>query len=240
MKNSGQLIDKFLLGQLKGAALQAFQKQLELDPALAQEVAQRKSVLGVVDAFGDIEMQKRIGRIHAEETERLGRRVQLRRWLSAAAGVILICGIGIWFWSQPQNAASLFDTHYQAYALNFSARSGEPASLDDLNQLYQTKQYGQALLLLKALYTTDSSQSKIGLAIGICLIEEGQYQAALQHFSTIKNKSFDLYQDHAFWYSALLQLRLDQPQEAKKELEVLIKKPQSYFYQQAKKLHAQI
>ncbi len=241
MENSDQWMDDYLLERLDAEAMENFSRRLKKDPELRKEIENRKVILGMLDAFGDLEMMEQISAVHQKEMTQSRKTRRLPILWSTAAAIALAIGLCIWLWPKTNTPAQLFAANYEAYELSFAARSKEnSAQLAKANQFYQAGDFAAALPLLQKIADAQEASPKIDLAIAIAQIETGQYQTALSYFNAIKNKDFDLYRDHAFWYAALLQLKQGNIDAAKKDLQQLTKQSKNPFYRQAKSLLSQL
>ena len=78
------------------------------------------------------------------------------------------------------------------------------------------------------------------MGIGICQLELSNYNEAIQIFEQLIQDEDPLYLNHARWYTALAQLKLNQVDLCKAQLEILIASSQSAYKQQAQKLLAEL
>jgi len=239
MEYSNQLIDDYLLDRLSGVELEQFEKKLKTDQSLASKVEERKIVLGVVDAFGDIEMMEQISAIHKKEVTADRKSTKFRFLYAAAAALALF--VVIWFLMKPASPETLFADYYQAYDLSFTTRNDDnDQQLAQADLLYKSRNFKEALPLFEEQYKSGNTGSKIGIALGICHIEMQRYSEALPYFSNILNQEFDTYRDQALWYTALIKLKQNDVQSARPFLQELADNSKSYFYQQAKMLLSEL
>ncbi len=68
--NTEHIIDEYLLNRLRGDALNRIKHQIEHDPVFALEVQQRKTMIAIIEAYGDFELKKYLQRIHRQELKR--------------------------------------------------------------------------------------------------------------------------------------------------------------------------
>ena len=231
------LIDEFILGRLKGQSLHAFEQRLEQEPDFASRVEERRTLIQQVDAYGDYTLKQRLKRIHQQEVKQNKRTRSIRRWTLIAAALIPLA-LGTLLWLGPANSpADLYSAHYTPYVLDQNLRSNtNDTALSEAIQRYNSGDYRQALPLLQTLWAADNDQSEVRLAIGICQMELNQDAAALESFQDLWSKDFDPFAEQARWYSALIHLRQEAPEEAKKQLRFLLEDQGSPYFQKAQQL----
>ena len=237
--NNDQNIEDFLSGNMPEETQREFEKAMSDDPGLAEAVSQHKTTLKIIDAFGDLEIMEEIKAVHQEEMARKGKIKKIRFWqyaVAASVTILLLCGI--WHWQDSDSPAELYAEYYSAYPLSFTDRSensiGEQLASDDL--FYKSGKFDEAIPLFENNLSNIDQLSKIKLAIGICKMEIDEHESALLMFNDILQNEFDLYQDHALWYSALSNLHLGKKELAKEQLMVIIQKKRSVFNEKANNL----
>jgi len=241
LENFDPTIEAYLLGKLEAKDLERFENQLASDPELLKAVENKKVVLGLVDAMGDIEIMAQIKAVHQQEMKLKNspRKLIPWKWVSMAGIAALILGVCIYLFNPSPSHENLFNEHYQAYSLSFTNRNTDNnEQLAQADQLYKTKKYQEALPLFESLFAEQPELPGLSLALGICKMELGQYESALSYFSNLTNKEFDLYKDHGLWYSALSKLKLEDTTAAKMYLQKLINMPESTFHTKAKELYS--
>ncbi|MEM1319684.1 MAG: tetratricopeptide repeat protein [Bacteroidota bacterium] len=234
-------IDEYLLGRLRGDALEAFEKEVADDPNFADQVQQRRTLMEKVDAYGDYEVKAQLKNLHQKEMKLRLRRRSLRRW-GFALFALLLLAIAYWLWQpqKPSSSQQLYAAHYEPYPLNFAARDGNTErALAEAGRFYRSGQYAKALPLFQSVYQADTTESKVLLAIGICLMEAGQLEDALQRFQPLLQTDFDPFKDQALWYAALVHVKQEERPAAQALLQQIVADPQSDFYQQARDLLAE-
>ena len=241
MKYSDQVLDDYLMGRLSGLEMEQLEKDLEADEELISQLESRKAVLGIIDAFGDIEMMEQISAIHKKEMAVTPQPRKIRWLYTVAAAAVIALLLAMWFLMKPATPETLFANYYQTYDLSFTARNNDnDEQLAQADLLYKSQNFKKALPLFEEQYVINNASSKIGIAIGICKIEMQQYEEALPYFAKIINQEFDIYKDQALWYTALINLKQQDLGSARPLLQDLAGNSKSHFYQQAKTLLSEI
>jgi tetratricopeptide (TPR) repeat protein len=234
-------IDDYLLNRLEGAELEAFEKQLTQDQALADEVAQHRKLMAAVDVLGDLSMKERVRKIHYTEMNRPDPTQtpnKTRKWAIVTV-LVLLTAFGLWTMLRPkqQAPAQLYAAYYEPYNLNFGSRSTESEQiLAEAGGLYKSSNFAQALPLFEQALSTDPADSKARLALGICQLELGQYDQALAQFNGLMDANDPLFGEQAQWYAALTKLRQGDIAGCKALLEGVVSNKDSQFYEKAKEL----
>ena len=244
MEVSKKRIDQFLAGELKGQDLIKFLEQFRDNPNLKKRIEERELELAI-EANGNQQLKKRLNKIQDEEQSRPARsttstpEAKVKKfnpmWLVAAASVALLILASIYFLKpQPAERNNLFADYYEVYQPNLVERNS--SSTDDLVQIEQfikAKKYEQAIPVLEEKLSM-TKNAKLDLALGTCYLESGKYNKAVKQFKTAKENV--LYQDKAYWYSALTYVKDGKWKKAQKELSPLIANSKSEFHQKAKDL----
>lgn len=238
------MIDEYLLNRLKGVELALFEQQLKQDADLKEAVDERKEMLTIIDAIGDLRMKERIRNIHEAEIKySVNRRKQPRFWSLAVATfiTIVVLGLSIWLWLRPVNAEKLYAAYYEPYALNFGTRSMETEQqIAMAGSLYNAKKFKEALPIFEQVLAANPADSKAQFALGICYLESGQFDQAMAQFDKLKGKKDPLFGEQALWYSAMVKLKQGDTTGCKAILQTILLDEDNYFYEKAKTLLSSI
>jgi tetratricopeptide (TPR) repeat protein len=219
-------IEKYVLGQLEGAELTAFEAQLKKDKALAEEVAIERDIAGALSEPDVLSFRQTLQGVrqdyHRKGNGRRGFTI-IWRTLVVAASVVLLVAAGHWLFQRqagPLPAAdALFDSHFAppgALVQGSSERDGsasggglssEMAAWTAVDELYKSGDYAAALNRLKSFPTslTDSFPSKYHYQYGLLELILGRPAEAILHFEKIEME----YADEKNWYKALALLKLE-------------------------------
>lgn len=235
-------IDDYLLQRMKGEELAAFERRLAENPALAEAVRQQKLAMQVLDSMGDLRMKERVAKLHQQA---LAQQPAPRRlWavrISIAASLALLLGLSVWLWLRPASPAQLYAAYYQPYKLGLGSRNTDADQLlAAAAKQYATGDFAAALPGFQSAMAANPSDLKLRLATGICQLELGQYDEALSNFQRIVDANDPLYTEQAQWYSAMTQLRRNDPQAAKASLATIASSPGNYFAEKAKTILAEL
>ncbi len=223
MDISKQLVDQYIAGNLKGQALLDFKKRLESDTQLKEMVAERRKVLSG----------------QSSSITSTAKKGGIAKWL-IAIGIVGLIATVLFFTLKPAQKAKkslkedILTEYYEAYYPVFSKEENSDAVVfTKLNGLMKAKKYEAAISILEEELAVKKA-SNLNLALGTCYLESGKYNKAVKQFKTAKENV--LYQDKAYWYTALTYVKEGKWKKAQKELSPLIANAQSEFHQKAKDL----
>ena len=225
-----EMISQYLGGELSGEALITFEKEIASNPALAKEISLYKTI--------DEEMPFRLK--HQEEKKNLS--ATLRRFNEAyfnkpvakvknitrwwyAAGAVAAAAILIFifkpFSSQTFNNEQLFANYIKDVEdLPGSQRGSNDTVLLNAISLYNKKDYVNTLPLLQNILTNKPGETELVLATGICYLQTGKYDTAINVFNKIVDGA-SVFKNKATWYKALTYLKQDKREECYKILAML-------------------
>ena len=224
-KDLFELIDEKLSGELSGAELEAFDLDLENDADLMAEFELHKEVDEAIQESEVIELRKKLDIVHdlTQNKKQPGLlRTILRHKLSRIAAasfvvLLIITSLSLYFLQPDGNMSndSLFKIYYQPdAALLIRGTNSQNATLIQAFQMYENKEYTNALTLFSQVLDTDSENIPVQFYSGISNIELGQYQNALHPFNYIIEHKQNLYVERAEWYAALCFLKLNENENA--------------------------
>lgn len=224
-KDLFELIDDKLSGELSGEALEAFDTDLANDPELQSEFELHKEVDEAIQESEIIELRKKLDLVHdlTQNKKQPGLlRTILRHKLSRIAAasfvvLLIITSLSLYFLRPDGNMSndSLFKIYYQPdAALLIRGTNSQNATLIQAFQMYENKDYDEALSLFSQVLKTDSENIPVQFYSGISNIELGQYQEALHPFNFIMDHKQNLYVERAEWYAALCYLKLNETENA--------------------------
>ena len=216
-------IDAYLKGELNEEEKQQFEKEIDQDKTLAQELHFHEMTQRHIELLEDRKITAQVQAIHQAELKRRRRKAlvkQIRYW-AVAASILLLLALSWWLWDSPSaNPDTLYAEYYTAYELPFGNRN-EQNSQTEAGALYLAGEYEKAAPIMEALLAADTGLSKIQFALGICKMELEQWNQAVPLFEKLIEDNDVLYADNARWYLALCALKLNNSATAIEHLEIL-------------------
>ena len=232
-KNLDKLIRAYLLNQLSPEEKQALEQRLAADPAFAAEAAEAATLQAAIQAEGDRLLEAQL--LDYANTLKQGATLSVvpgtkskirkispySRILYAAAILAGILAVALPLLLLNRGGA---ESPEKIYAANFSipalpeTRSGDAPA--EWRRHYTGRDYQAAASRLETLladpaFTTGRSEA--ALYLGVSLLAQDKFEAALKAFGQVSADSYDW--EAAQWYSALAMLRLKRLDAAKQSLE---------------------
>jgi tetratricopeptide (TPR) repeat protein len=226
-----EIIDQYLAGELSGENLADFEKQMQANPALANEVRLYKAMGDGIKKMTQQNQSKEDLHRNIEAFNKEYFRpqaapvVRIKKiwWLGAAAAVAAIVLLVVRpFALEKFNNEKLF-AHYSAKTdeLSIIKRGGkDDTTVIKAAELYNSKQYKEALPLLEKLVTVYPDDKDLIVAKGVSLLKTGNAGAAITIFNEIITVE-TVYKNTALWYKGLSFLKMNQLAESRNILETL-------------------
>ena len=255
------LIDQYLNNQLSEAEREAFEKRCESDPEFAKEVKLQTQAEYVVRVAGREERRNAFNQVFEDIQQEAPVMPfwQNRRWqigLVAAAIALLFLFFGRNLISPKTDPESLFAQNFTSLSLSIDrsqygedGRDGENSSIEDTwldgAELYQIKEYEQAIPLLEKVVSDESFKElpKAHLYLGLAYLEaykrtaspdKALLEKAIKQLEDVPSQSYFI--DDADWYQALALLGLGDKEAALVILEEMVKDGYHYKSDIAKKI----
>lgn len=238
-------ITAYIDGSMQPAEVFAFEKDLETNSELKEQLLLYQELEQTLGRSGaeikkENELRNTLSGISKEfkTPAKTVRMKDYKFWLSVAAGFIILF-VSYFLLNDKPDTNTLYAEYAVHYPLSMN-RGGGDSIPDAQKKLLQNavsdfnnKNYAKALESLNPLLALDSADTELLLASGICNMETGKFNKALQIFSTVENKS-SLFSARAKWYIALTMLAQKNTEACKKILQTI--PPDADTYKQAQEL----
>ncbi len=234
-----EIIRKYLLEELPERDRIAFEKAMQEDKALADEVALMKELQLTLKGRRRAETKAMLEEITAElnikpDRQRLKQLEELSSippasgfpiatLLKIIAGGIFIAAL--WWLLFPltpsiTHSQQLFREYYSPFPL---VEAYNPQSNDPIEQAlsaYGKANYVKVISLLKD-FPSQTKEMDLLMALGISYIESGDLSQAEKVLEVVSKDTIDIYADDAKWYLALTFLKQEKMKDAQRLLESL-------------------
>lgn len=244
MENQDSLIEAYLLGELKGEALKAFEEKQLADQDFAKEVAAERLLVEGVQGYGNQELRARIGDIRSQmlnEEKTKYRRLQPNRLrvIVAVASFLLLLGLSYWLFFKAPSSEQLFANHfYPPYALSLESREQAlDAIATDIQAHYQAERFEQAIPLLEKYIDNSQGNAIAQLMLGVSYLGANRLEEAE---STLKKVDDPNLKGTKLWYQTLVQVRQENYEEALELLDNIQNQKLNFFYQKANSLKKEL
>ncbi|WP_103069759.1 tetratricopeptide repeat protein [Aquimarina sediminis] len=264
MNNQEKEIEAYLRGEMRGEELRAFEKEIATDSVLAREIALYREMNVLYDdadwEITDSNIENR--KVNEYETflkSEKGRSIansiqnvedeyfdskpsnQMRRFIVYVGSIaaILVIGLFVVFQLNKNFESENLYAEYKNWSdLPSLTLRNSNTDLAEAEKLFKQEKYKEALDLFLKYQSEDkvsSVNSQVVLYIGISQLELDKNEDALQSFRALLH-SDSLDATKAYWYISLAYLKMNQVDDAKEQLQELIKDPGNYKYETAKKI----
>lgn len=213
------LITQFLNNSLSDKDKKVFDTLLETDVEFAKEVAFQQSLQKVI-----AKEEYTTLKTHLQSLEKSNKATGYKKWLVAASIVLLLGFTGLWFLNSDVSVSSqeLYAQNFEPYrnVIKPIVRGGMADTLETMAfTAYETKNYDKALTLFdKMLEENDSEITKFYKANVLLQLDKAEEAIAI--FKQNMNLKED-WKSKNSWYLAMAYLKIDDVENAKKQLETL-------------------
>jgi len=238
-------LERYTKGDMKTEELQQFEKRLQNDPDLLDELNDFQDMTVAIEKKGDQELwnelaglrEKMEGKIIHKKTTTLPTKpnasiIPLFKKLAVAASLILAITAAIYLFNPiSNNGNKLYANFYKTEAINL------PIILDDLEaysmadpanqqkkdlaihlEQFELKNYSASIKGLNNYLQQNPTDKVAQLYLGLSLMEQQKFEEAITKLTPLNNASEFKYQDTANWYLALCYLSVNRNQTKQKEL----------------------
>jgi len=232
-------IEQFLANEMSASERLAFERELAINPDLAEELKLAMSIDSALGREDIIDLrQKLISVISAnrhEHAEVPVVRMHARKWWYAAASLLLLCAVAATLYLQaPRNISNdtLFTEFYTSENIVDQTRGDQ--NLVEAVLKFQQKDFATASLLFRQIIDKDASNIAVKFYYGICNIETHDYQKAINVFDEIIEHNDNLYIEHAEWFRGLCYLKSNQKDKALDQFLAVASNPDNYHNKEAR------
>ncbi len=252
-----QLVHDYLHNKLSAEEKSSFEDRLKGDPELAEDVAIQQELLGVLgesEWSGEREFDgEEIGSLKSyfqsdesvqqansikKAAESYQRKMIFRKRIrySIAASFALLVVSAILFILFLQPVTDDLNTYYSWNELpTFVDRSVEGNQLTRMETHFKAGEFNEAYVVFQSITGNEKNNADVFIYGGICLLELERYQEAMEIFDQLLQTDL-LDKEKAYWYKALLYLRMEEQEMAKAQLELILSEEEQFFFEEASEL----
>lgn len=156
--------------------------------------------------------------------------------ISSAVAIAAVMTLLYFSFMQSITASDAFEQYHNWNTLPSFVEKG---TTDDnrvkAQALFQDGNYQEALSIFMETTKDATYDPKTQLYIGVCYLELENYREAIQTFDKLRNSN-TLDNHKAYWYTALVYLKQNNAETAKKVLQTLVQDTSNYNYEKAVEL----
>lgn len=235
-------IERYNAGEMSETEKQWFQKEIEGNEELRNEVDLRKrtddilknqNVMSLRNKLSEIEKKRSRVSIPAKRS-----RVPISIRYAAVISALVIIGALTFFPGKGLNNDEIMNRFYKAYEPPTSQRSAATGTDADFTlalEFYNTHDYNKAAILFSKVLESKPNDMQTVLLKGVSNFEEKRYPEAKLSFDKVIDDKNNLYIDQAEWYLALCYINTNETEKAK-QLLTTIGKENGIYKNDAKKI----
>lgn len=208
------LIERYRKGLLEGIELKRFEKLLETDPLLRDELNLDIEMSEALNEGSDYNLfHKLVQEAEQNYFRNQGTSVTSMPWLKIAATVLLISVSSFLIWQQMnQNDTpdDIFKSAFEPYEAPTNFRGEDLSGMDEEFMLgllkYNDLNYSESIRLFSEAVVKDSSNHTAKFLLGVSHMALKEFRLAEPIFKEMIDDSSHLFQDQVRWYLGLLYL----------------------------------
>ncbi|HEY8388119.1 MAG TPA: tetratricopeptide repeat protein [Parasegetibacter sp.] len=234
-------IERYLLNEMSAGEISTFETELNQQPALRELVEEHRLLLIGIKEAG---LTEKLNEFHQEifenntgtqvSSEETGskilktysstrstvRKFIVRSWL-VAASLILLAGIGIWWFFNTQNNYSKIFADYYSPDPGLITAMGVSDNYEFERAMvnYKRGEYTEALKSWDKLLASNSSSDTLNYFIGSAHLAGKNAEKAIEYFEKVVADNSSAFRNDALWYLGLANLKMGRIKEAKSFIE---------------------
>jgi tetratricopeptide (TPR) repeat protein len=236
MSKYDEFIQPFLDGELSREELDWFNKELQSNAVLAEDIKLYREVDNAIREQDVMDLRDQLDVIHntiGDLSKEPAKQSKYRKVLSyaAIASLAILISFGILMKVQHKKLTNqqIYQRHYEPYEVTMVYRSGETQNLIDLAMLkYDAQDYFGAIEIYEQILSKEPGNMESNLYSGISYLETEQYSKADNRFRTIIDHNDNLYIEQAEWYLGFCYLQTGKNLEARAHFKEISKGDGSY------------
>jgi hypothetical protein len=207
-------IENYFKGEFTGEENGEFEQKIKNDSVFAEEVAFYCSAIGVIKDQSTEEKKIRFRKLY-EESKQLSpvKSLGIRKIWPYIAAAAVITGVifGLYIYYKPASLQQLADRYIQQDLQTGMGvkMAGSTDSLDAAMQLYNEKQFPEALLLFEKIDQAGGHAEQAKKMAGVVSLRLKDYDKAIAYFIQLEN--LDLYSNPGKLLHALALIKRDRP-----------------------------
>jgi TolA-binding protein len=219
-------IERYNAGEMSDPERIWFEKELEANGNLRNEVELRKKTDEVLKNRDIISLRNKLSSIEMTRKERAVTKPQKQLYLSFAASIAVLAIVGsiIIFADNNLSSGDIMKHYYEEYKPASGQRSAGSVKNELFTQgleCFQTHDYRNAALYFSKVIESEPNDMYATLLNGISNFEDSKYGDAKKSFGTVIDDNKNLYIDQAQWYLALCYIQTQEKQKAIQILKII-------------------
>jgi tetratricopeptide (TPR) repeat protein len=218
-------IEKYIAGEMGDDERNWFEKELEGNDNLRNEVDLRKKTEMILRNKDLLSLRNKLSQIEKQRREK--EVIQVKRTgpvyirYAAVITALVIIGSAVLFTGKPVSGDEVINKYYKAYEPPASQRSLQNSENADFSlalEFYNTNDFANAALFFSKVVESNPRDMQSVLMKGVSNFEDQKYPEAKLSFTTVINDNNNLFIETAKWYLALCYLKTNDTEKAVTQL----------------------
>jgi TolA-binding protein len=234
-------IERYNAGEMNNDEILWFQKEIEGNKKLRNEINLRKSTDELLKRQNIISLRNKLMEIEKRREMNIPSRASKKpaylKYAAVITGLILIGSITM-FSKKNLSSEKIINSYYKTYEPATNQRSGKSDTNADFAKAldyYNLHDYRNAALYFSKVLETDPGNMQSSFLNGVANFEDQKYPEAKQSFVNVIKDNNNLFIENSKWYLALCYIKTNEKDRAIKQLEI-IKKESGIYRNDAKKI----
>ncbi|MBN2484776.1 MAG: tetratricopeptide repeat protein [Bacteroidales bacterium] len=227
--NYSEFIERYLHGEMSPEEVIWFEKEIEGNIHLRDEIKLRQQINLVLSDKDVLELHEQLDKIHMEimQVSEKGKLTIRRAYgrIYSAAGALALVVLGLMLFLQHRNFSNqkLIDEFYSpaVASANFRSAGEMHDKLVTAMSYYKEGEYAKAIALFEYILKNDSTKIGINLYSGISHMEIKEYNTANERFQRIIQNEPNPFVESAKWYLGMCYVLTDNRKKAVEQFKSL-------------------
>ena len=234
-------IERYNAGEMDDAEKLWFQRELEENSNLRDEVRLRARTDMVLNSYASIQLRNKLRSIEKQRAEAIpskNRRRQSPIRYAAVITIFILLGSLLLFSGKNLTAEEILDKFYIPYEGIAASRSSESITNDNYKtalDYYNIHDYNTAAMFFSKVLEENPGDMESTMLYGVSNFEEKNYPVAEQSFASVVVNNDNFYIEDAQWYLALCYVKTGEKDKAIRQLEI-VKERGGIYRNDAKKI----
>lgn len=249
MRINEEQIDDFLLDRMSATDRLAFEKEVEKDVELANQLKVQQEILDGLAVVGREQFKARLRRIKAETFVETGPQQAVekrpRTWIWWLVAVVAIALAALLFWklntSGGEDPNAIYADLFEHYEVPVVLRDTDDQQLIQALSTYYKEGAYQAFIDQHVSREGElQDHPELQLSLGISYLQTKQSTEAAEVFARLEKSNYPAYHDHARWYRILAALQEGDLSKVEALLPQLLDDENADHHEEAKELASRL
>jgi len=240
--NYSEFIERYLDGEMTNEELKWFEKEIEGNISLKNEILLRQKVNKALSETKIINYRKLLEEAYIDYTlsnKNRGEKTSIFKYYIVTFSILILVFIAINFFLIKISPDKIYKKFYETFPPTFTLRSinnVESSILKNAINEYSKNNFEKSAILFEQLLKTNKQSPALNFYAAISNMEIKKFEKAEKYFiEVINNKNTSIFKEESMWYLSLCYIAQNNINKAKPLLKEIIKN-NGYYAEQAKKI----